>query len=161
MPDFSAFAGRACPDWYARPQLGVFIHWGMFAVPAWAPRGASITELAKNDYDRLFELSPYAEWYSNALRIEGSPTAQHHAAQYGDRPYESFRGEFEAAAAAFDADAWAELFASAGASYVVLVTKHHDGYCLWPSAVENPRRPGWRSKRDFVGELCEAVRGRG
>ncbi len=39
----AAFAGRACPDWYARPQLGVFIHWGMWAIPAWAPRGASVS----------------------------------------------------------------------------------------------------------------------
>ena len=59
---------------------------------------------------------------------------------------------------AFDAGAWADLFAASGAGYVVLVTKHHDGYCLWPSAVANPHMPGWTSRRDFVGELAEAVR---
>jgi alpha-L-fucosidase len=47
MPDFSAFASRSCPDWFLRPQLGIFIHWGIFSVPAWAPRGASITELTR------------------------------------------------------------------------------------------------------------------
>jgi alpha-L-fucosidase len=161
MPDFSALQGRPCPDWYAAPQLGVFIHWGIFAVPAWAPRGASITELTRSHYDEVFALAPYAEWYSNALRIAGSPTQAHHAAVWGERSYESFRPDFEAAAAAFDADAWAELFDAAGARYVVFVTKHHDGFCLWPSQVENPRRPGWRSRRDFVGELAEAVRARG
>ena len=161
MPDFSAFAGRPCPEWYRTPQLGIFIHWGVFSVPAWAPRGASITELAREHYDELFALAPYAEWYANALRIPGSPTAVHHAATYGDAPYEAFRPQFEAAAGAFNAYAWAELFAAAGASYVGLVTKHHDGFCLWPTEVANPHRPGWRSERDFVGELAEAVRRRG
>jgi alpha-L-fucosidase len=161
MADFSALAGRACPDWYARPQLGIFIHWGVFAAPAWAPRGVSIDVLAHERPEELFTLAPYAEWYSNALRIPESPTARHHAETHGARPYESFRDDFERAAAAFDAEAWAALFAEAGASYVVMVTKHHDGYCLWPSEVENPRRAGWRSERDFVGELAEAVRGRG
>jgi alpha-L-fucosidase len=161
MADFSALAGRACPAWYAKPQLGVFIHWGIFSVPGWAPRGASITELTRTHYDEVFRLAPYAEWYANALRIPGSPTALHHAETYGDRSYESFRADFEAAAAAFDAGAWADLFAAAGAGYVVFVTKHHDGFCLWPTEVENPNRPGWRSQRDFVGELAEAVRARG
>ena len=161
MTDFSAFADRPCPDWYARPQLGIFIHWGIFAVPAWAPKAESITDLARNDYDNLFAQAPYAEWYSNALRLPGSPTAVRHAEIYGDRPYDSFRPEFEAAAEAFDADAWADLFAASGAGYVVFVTKHHDGFCLWPTDVPNPHEPGWHSRRDFVGELAAAVRARG
>jgi alpha-L-fucosidase len=161
MADFSALADRPCPEWYARPQLGIFVHWGVFAVPAWAPRGVPIDQLSRERPDEVFTLAPYAEWYSNALRIPESPTARHHAETWGERTYESFRPDFERAAAAFDADAWAARFANAGARYVVLVTKHHDGYCLWPSGVENPRRPGWRSSRDFVGELAEAVRGRG
>jgi len=158
MADLSA---RPCPDWYRTPQLGIFIHWGMFAVPAFAPRGASIAELTRNDYDHLFARAPYAEWYANALRIEGSETARHHAAKYGSRPYDGFRAEFEAAAQAFDADAWADLFVAAGARYVVFVTKHHDGFCLWPTGVTNPHKPGWHASRDFVGELAEAVRRRG
>jgi alpha-L-fucosidase len=161
VTDFGVLRDRPCPAWYATPQLGIFIHWGIFAVPAFAPRGQSITELLKSDYDHLFARAPYAEWYENALRIEGSETARHHAAKYGTRSYESFRPEFEARASAFDARAWAELFAAAGARYVVLVTKHHDGFCLWPSEIENPHRPGWHSARDFVGELAEAVRARG
>jgi len=161
MADFSALRGRECPAWYAKPQLGIFIHWGMFAVPAWAPRGESITELTRTHYDEVFALAPYAEWYANALRIPGSPTRAHHAAIWGDRPYESFRPDFDAASQAFDANVWADLFVAAGASYVVFVTKHHDGYCLWPTEVANPHRPGWHSKRDFVGELASAVRARG
>jgi alpha-L-fucosidase len=161
LTDFGALAGRSCPDWYKTPQLGIFIHWGIFAAPAFAPRGQSIAELTKTDYDHLFARAPYAEWYSNALRIPESETARHHAGRYGTRTYESFRPEFEQAAAAFDAEAWAQLFAEAGAHYVVFVTKHHDGFCLWPTSVENPRRPGWHASRDFVGELAHAVRRRG
>jgi alpha-L-fucosidase len=157
----SGFEGRACPDWYARPQLGIFIHWGMWAAPAWAPRGTAITELFRQDYDHAFALGPYAEWYPNAMRVADSPTALRHAELYGDQPYEAFRAPFEAAAEAFDAEAWARLFEAAGASYVVFVAKHHDGFCLWPTEVENPHRPGWHSERDFVGELAQAVRARG
>jgi alpha-L-fucosidase len=162
MSDADApFLGRPCPDWYARPQLGIFIHWGLFAVPAWAPAGVSITDLFKSDYDSAMAVSPYAEWYWNAMRVPGSPTARHHAEVHGGRPYGDFRAPFEAAASAFSADAWADLFVASGARYVVLVTKHHDGFCLWPSDVDNPNAPGWRSSRDHVGELAAAVRARG
>ncbi len=161
MADFSAFKGRPCPDWYARPQLGVFIHWGVFAIPAWAPRGPSITELIRTDYDNLFTLAPYAEWYENALRIEGSPTRAHHAARWGRRTYDSFALDFAREAAAFDAKAWVDLFEAAGASYVVFVAKHHDGYCLWPTAAAHPRRANWASRRDYLGELADATRARG
>ena len=161
MADFSQFAGRACPEWYVTPQLGIFIHWGMFAIPAFAPPGKSITELFETAYDDAFVQGPYAEWYENALRDPDSPTSAHHRKHWGDAPYTAFREPFEQAAEAFDADVWADLFQAAGAKYVVFVTKHHDGYCLWPTAVENPWRPGWHSKRDFIGELADAVRARG
>jgi alpha-L-fucosidase len=130
-------------------------------VPAFAPGGVSIADLFKSDYDNAMAISPYAEWYWNAMRVPGSPTAEHHARVHGGRPYESFREDFEAAAEHFDAGAWADLFAASGAGYVVLVTKHHDGFCLWPSKVANPHMPGWASRRDFVGELADAVRARG
>lgn len=152
---------RPCPDWFAKPQLGVFIHWGMFAIPAYAPAKVSITELFRTDYEHAMAYGPYSEWYWNAMRVKGSPTEAHHAREHGGKPYEDFRAPFEAAARAFDADAWAQLFAAAGASYVVFVTKHHDGYCLWPTEVEHPHKPGWFSERDYVGELADAVRARG
>jgi alpha-L-fucosidase len=157
----ATYMGRACPAWYAKPQLGIFIHWGIFAVPAYAPGGTSIAELFKTDYDNAMAVSPYAEWYWNAMRVTGSPTAVRHATVHGGRSYESFRKDFEDAAEAFDANVWADHFAASGAGYVVFVTKHHDGFCLWPTDVENPHRPGWHSKRDFVGELASAVRARG
>src|SRR3990167_6695289 len=161
MADFSQFAGRACPEWYVTPQLGIFIHWGMFAVPAFAPPGQSITALFETAYDDAFVQGPYAEWYENALRDPDSPTSAHHRDPWGDIPPTAFRAPFEKAAEAFNADVWADLFQAAGAKYVVFVTKHHDGFCLWPTAVGDPWRPGWHSQRDFVGELAEAVRARG
>ena len=159
--NFDAFASRPCPAWFQEAGFGVFIHWGIFAVPAFAPRGRAIHDLAREHYDDMNKYLPYAEWYENAIRLAGSPSAEHHNKTYGNRPYTSFRPEFDDAARAFDAAVWADLFEAAGARYVVFVTKHHDGYCLWPTKVENPWRPGWHTKRDFVGELAEAVRARG
>jgi alpha-L-fucosidase len=114
----------------------------------------------RNHYDDANKYLPYAEWYENATRLEGSASAAYHKANYGDRPYADFRPAFDEAARNFNADTWADLFKQAGARYVVFVTKHHDGYCLWPTQVENPWRPGWHTKRDFVGELATAVRSR-
>jgi alpha-L-fucosidase len=102
--------------------------------------------------------SPYTEWYENSLRFPDSPVAQHHAAMYGDRPYSAFARDWEAGLEQWDPDSWAARFAATGARYVVLVTKHHDGYCLWPSTVANPHRPEWSCSRDVVGEFGEAVR---
>lgn len=161
MSSFEAFTSRPCPAWFRDAGFGIFIHWGIFSIPAWAPRGRAIHDLARDHYDDMNAHIPYAEWYENAARLPGSPTAVHHKSTYGDRPYTSFRPEFDEAAKAFDANAWADLFKAAGARYVVFVTKHHDGYCLWPTKVENPWRPGWHTTRDFVGELAEAVRKRG
>lgn len=153
--------GRVCPDWFAPAQLGIFIHWGIFTIPAWAPRGRAIHELTGDAYDMSAVLTPYSEWYDNALRVEGSETRARHLALYGDKPFTDFRPEFDAAARAFDADAWADFFVECGATHCVFVAKHHDGYCLWPTAIPNPHRPGWNTARDFVGELAGAVRARG
>jgi alpha-L-fucosidase len=159
--NFDAFKDRPCPEWYAKAGFGIFIHWGIFAIPAFAPRGQAIHDLMRDHYDDANKYLPYAEWYENAARLPGSATARHHAETYGNKPYAAFRPAFDDAAQKFDANAWADLFKTAGARYVVFVTKHHDGYCLWPTKVKNPWRPGWHTKRDFVGELAEAVRARG
>ncbi|MEQ1753659.1 MAG: alpha-L-fucosidase [Micropepsaceae bacterium] len=158
---FEQFKNRDCPDWYREAGFGIFIHWGMYAIPAFAPRGRAIHELMRDSYDDMNKYLPYAEWYENALRLEGSATQAYHQAKFGNQPYSGFREPFDEAARNFDADAWADLFHKAGARYVVFVTKHHDGYCLWPTAIANPWRPGWNTSRDFVGELAAAVRARG
>ncbi|MCB1028570.1 MAG: alpha-L-fucosidase, partial [Microthrixaceae bacterium] len=62
---------------------------------------------------------------------------------------------------AWDPRDWARRFRDTGARYVVLVAKHHDGFCLWPTSVANPHRSGWSTERDVVGELADAVRAEG
>jgi hypothetical protein len=111
-----------------------------FRYPPFAARLGSITDAFKRDYDRAVAMTPYTEWYANAIKVPGTPSAEFHHANYGDAPYEAFKEPFLAGLKNWDAGAWAEMFRDAGAKYVVLVTKHHDGFCLWPSAVENPRR---------------------
>lgn len=161
---------HALPRWFDDAKLGIMIHWGIFAIPAWAETILDPEEWLK-DLDKLtepplfgaewFTHIPYVEWYSNTMLIPGSPTQLHHNATYGaDFPYENFRPQFDAAAAAWSADPWADLFAQSGARYVVFVTRHHDGYSLWPSEVPHPKRAGWHSERDYVGELSDAVRRR-
>jgi len=147
--------------WFSDAKLGIFIHWGIFCIPAFAPRGRTITQITREHPDDGWAHLPYTEWYANSIRFPSSEASRRHAEVWGNRPYEAFREPFEQAAEAFDADAWASLFEEAGAKYAVLVTKHHDGFVLWPSAVQNPHRPGWQSRRDFVGELAGATRKRG
>jgi alpha-L-fucosidase len=157
----AALAARTVPQWWRDAKLGIFVHWTPASVPAFAPTGHTMVEPDAVRDPRGFAESPYVEWYENSLRFAGSSVARFHAAIYGDAPYEAFAREWEAGLATWDPDAWAARFAAAGARWVVLVAKHHDGYCLWPTDVPNPRRPGWHSTRDVVGELADAVRGAG
>jgi len=155
---------RAVPQWYEDAKLGIFIHWGPASVPAFAAgaplRPGELEEMLFHDSPR--KDLPYADWYLNAMSYPDSATAQHHAATYGNAPYADFKPTFEQhVSEGWDPNAWADLFYKAGAKYVVLVTKHHDGYTLWPSAVANPNRENWGSQRDLVGELAAAVRARG
>ena len=130
-------------------------------MPAWAPPTG---ELGKVDWNVWFKNNPYAEWYMNTLKFEDSPTRQHHVQTYGkDFDYLDFIPEFNKQIAKWDPNAWAKLFQEVGARYVVLTSKHHDGFTLWPSQVKNPNRPDNRqhADRDLVGELTTAVRAEG
>jgi alpha-L-fucosidase len=149
------------PAWWLDAKLGIFIHWTPASVPAFAPVGVDMGELLARRRPDALAWSPYAEWYQNSLAFPQSPVAQHHREVYGDRPYNEFARDWEAGLASWDPDDWARRFAATGARYVVLVTKHHDGYCLWPTEVRNPHVPDLYSTRDVVGELSEAVRGHG
>lgn len=152
---------HAPPAWWLDAKLGVFVHWTPASVPGWAPVDREIGEVLASGEPNPLAHTPYTEWYENSLRFPDSPVSRYHRETFGDRAYASFAGEFEAALDAWDPDAWARRFRDAGARYVVLVSKHHDGFCLWPSAVTNPGRAGWHTRRDVVGELAEAVRGAG
>ena len=96
------------------------------------------------------------------MQIHGSPTQQHHRETYGaDFRYDGFIPMFDESAAAADLDAIATLCRDAGAGYVVLTTKHHEGFPLWPTAIPHPSKAGYRAQRDLVGDMTDAVRRQG
>jgi alpha-L-fucosidase len=152
------------PEWYHDAKLGIFIHWSLSCIPAFAPRrmGDIIEILEKTGPEVLFANSPYAEWYLNGIRIKDSPFYEHHRATYGEGfDYYRFIEEFNAGLRDWDPNGWRDLFKSAGARYVVLVTKHHDGFLLWPSENPNPVMPACHASRDVVGELTASVKAGG
>ena len=116
----SVGAHRA-PVWYEDAKLGVFIHWGLYSVPGWAPRVPDIQELlVKSGPKRMLWENPYAEWYLNTMQITGSPTQVHHAQVYGDDyPYDNFVRTFDDASMGANLEAVADLchVAGAGTSY--------------------------------------------
>lgn len=157
-----SLAPHAVPDWFLDAKFGIFIHWGPYSIPAFAPHKRSIAEVGTGSERDGFASTPYAAWYQNTMLFEEGETARYHAQTYGaDYPYERFGEAFNAALEAWDPVSWARLFKRSGAGYVVLVTKHHDGFVLWPSDVENPNRADWQASRDIVGELAAAVRAEG
>lgn len=151
------------PPWFDGAKFGLMVHWGPCSIPAWGERSGVIQDLWANKGPRyLFKHNPYAEWYENTIRIRGSAAQQHHIETYGaDYSYDNFVAQFNELSAQMDPSAWADLFARAGARYAVLITKHHDGFVLWPSRVANPHKDGYVSPRDIVGDVTEAVRARG
>lgn len=157
----AALRRHRVPDWWRDAKLGIFVHWTPASVPAFAPVDADIGQLLQSGRSDALASTPYSEWYENSLRFPGSPVEVHHRTVYGSRPYTQFAADWEAALEQWDPHAWAARFAATGARYVVFVAKHSDGYCLWPTSVANPHRPGWHCKRDVVGEMAEAVRAAG
>lgn len=126
------------PKWYQNAKFGIFIHWGVYSVPA---------------YDN--------EWYPRNMYIQGSKAFEHHVKTYGPHKefgYKDFiplfRGEN------FDPAAWAELFQRAGAKYVVPVAEHHDGFQMYRSELSHWNAAEMGPKRDIVGELKAAVENR-
>ncbi|HXC53835.1 MAG TPA: alpha-L-fucosidase [Rhizomicrobium sp.] len=160
-PTLESLNAHPVPEWYEDAKFGIFIHWGLFSIPAFAAKSGSISDAFKNTYDIAVAQTPYCEWYWNAIKVPESDSAKHHADVYRNAPYEDFRAPFVKGLAQWNPAAWAQTFADAGARYVVLVAKHHDGFCLWPSGVSNPHEQDWTSARDIVGELGAAVRAKG
>ncbi|WP_404422638.1 alpha-L-fucosidase [Nibricoccus sp. IMCC34717] len=157
-----ALERRRTPDWFGAAKFGIFVHWGLYSVPAWAP--PSPTPDKVTDWRAFYTSNPYAEWYLNSLRIEGSPTSLHHRETYGPQfDYYQFSDSFNRLASQWDATAWAELFRASGARYAVLTAKHHDGFSLYPSQVEHPLpgHPRIHATTDLVGRFTEAMRGAG
>ena len=131
---------RPVPRWYTDAKLGIVVHWGLYSIPAFAePTDGDDTAFmrdltaGKDTRGRI----PHAEFYLNALRVPGSATARYQATYGPDVSYFDFRNRFERSAAAVDLGEWARCFAGAGARYVVMVTRHLDGYPLWPTKIAN------------------------
>lgn len=158
----SSLAKHTAPSWYRDAKLGIFVHWGLYSVPGWAPiQGPHDGDFSNQQW---MTLNPYAEWYYNTVRIEGSPTQAYHRDHYGAGfNYYQFAESFNRETAKWDPNEWATLFKQTGARYVVLTTKHHDGFTLWPTAVPNPHLPAGEAhaQRDIVGDLTKAVRQQG
>ncbi|WP_130838708.1 alpha-L-fucosidase [Lachnoclostridium sp. Marseille-P6806] len=163
-PTYESVCMHPLPDWYDDAKFGIFIHWSLFSVPGYAPvDGRDVIRLQKQtDMHYMMQHNPYAEWYLNTLRIAGSPTREFHEKNYGSGfSYFEFQKEFEQYSRKVNFDSWAQLMKDSGARYAVLVTKHHDGYCLWPSMNKNPMEEGFQSPVDLVGDWVEAVRAKG
>ena len=132
------------PDWYDNAKFGIFIHWGVYSVPAWAPTTSSGAS------------TEYAEWYWNHMDNSGDPTHQHHLQTYGQNTnYDDFIPQFTAAK--FDPKAWVQLFQQAGAKYFVLVSKHHDGFALFKTQYSHRDAFDLGPHKDLVQELFDAA----
>lgn len=161
-PTWDSVSTHPLPTWYDDAKLGIFLHWGLYSIPGWAPQVPNIQELlrTKGPKAMLWD-NPYAEWYLNTMQLPGSPTNIHHVQTYGqDFEYDGFRPAFDEGSMAADLDELAGVCAAAGARYVVLTTKHHEGFTLWPASIPHPRKGFYHAQRDIVGDLGAAVRRR-
>src|ERR1700680_3510639 len=79
-PTLESLNQHPLPEWYADAKLGIFIHWGLYSVPGWAPLVHPEHDFSAPDY---IKNNPYAEWYLNVMRIDGSPTQVYHREHYG------------------------------------------------------------------------------
>ena len=152
-PTLQSLNSHPVPAWYDDAKFGIFIHWGLYSIPAFASRFGTIGEVFRDRYDIAVAETPYTEWYCNAIKVPESESARHHREAWHDAPYRDFRTPFLEGLKQWSPRDWADTFAASGARYVVLVTKHHDGYCLWPSHVKNPNQAGWTTERDIVGRV--------
>ena len=73
-PDPKSLRAHPVPTWFEDAKFGVFVHWSLSCVPAWAPRAGSLIELIATRLPELQKYSPYAEWYWNCVRIPGVPS---------------------------------------------------------------------------------------
>ncbi len=138
-PSWESLRNFAVPAWYQDAKLGIFVHWGIYSVPAFGN-----------------------EWYARNMYVQGQPEFDHHVATYGPQSQfgykdfiPSFRGE------KFDPVAWASLFKRAGAKYVMPVAEHHDGFAMYDCSFSRWTAARMGPCRDVIGELAHAVRDQG
>ncbi len=128
---WESLAKYKVPDWYKKVKFGIFVHWGIYSVPAFG-----------------------SEWYSRNMYIKDSKEYKHHIETYGPHDrfgYKDFIPMFKAEK--FDAREWSDLFKAAGAGYVVPVAEHHDGFQMYKSEISEWNAYEKGPKRDVLGEL--------
>jgi alpha-L-fucosidase len=138
-PQWESLGHYEVPAWYRDAKFGIFIHWGVYSVPAFGN-----------------------EWYPRNMYVEGSDENHHHLATYGTPDkfgYKEFIPRFKAEH--FDPGAWAKLFKDAGAKYVVPVFEHHDGFAMYDCGLSDWTAVKMGPHRDLVGDLAKAVRAEG
>ena len=153
QPNWSSLNQRKIPGWFHQDKFGIFIHWGVYAVPSFAPVIANSG-------------NSYSEWYWYRIVEKQKDFIDFHDKNFGaDFKYPQFESRFKAEM--FDPQQWADVFKKSGARYVVLTSKHHEGYALWNSAEADRdwQRP-WNAvtgtpRRDLLGDLTNAVRDAG
>mmetsp|Transcript_114003 Transcript_114003/g.185803 ORF Transcript_114003/g.185803 Transcript_114003/m.185803 type:complete len:484 (-) Transcript_114003:141-1592(-) len=139
---------RPTPQWWSEQKFSLFMHWGLYAVPAFCPA----TPQTK---------TCYAEHFWDTSHNNGSAQQQYMRDVYGPHfEYQDFAPLFSAAN--FDPAAWASLFKRSGAQGLTMTSKHHEGWTLWP----NSRHANWNSvdtmpHRDLLQEVGDAVRAEG
>jgi alpha-L-fucosidase len=137
--DWNSLAAYRTPDWFRDAKFGIFLHWGIYSVPAFGN-----------------------EWYSRNMYIPGNPAYAHQLATYGPVTtfgYKDFIPMFRAEH--FDPNAWLDLFVQSGARYIVPVAEHCDGFAMYASAMTPYNALDMGPHRDVVGELAAATRSRG
>ncbi len=153
--NWASIDSRPVPDWFLDAKFGIFIHWGLYSVPAYSPTARDGVGV----YDR------YAEWYWKKWSDPNGKTYKYFK-DYHDRTfgpntqYQDFANDFTCEM--FDPALWAKILQGSGAKYVVLTSKHHEGFALWPSQ----QSWNWNSvdvgpHRDLAGDLTKAVRDQG
>lgn len=137
--DWNSLGAYRVPEWFRDAKFGIFLHWGVYSVPAYGN-----------------------EWYSRNMYVQGTDAFKHEVATYGPQSkfgYKNFIPMFRAER--FNPDAWVDLFVRAGARYVVPVAEHCDGFAMYDSSITNWDAAKMGPKRDVVGELAVAARRRG
>ncbi len=133
--NWDSLSGYELPEWYRKAKFGIFIHWGIYSVPAFS-----------------------SEWYSRNMYIQGSKEFEHHVKTYGEHKdfgYKDFIPMFKAEK--FDAGEWADLFKASGAKYVVPVAEHHDGFQMYKSEISHYNAAEMGPEKDVLGDLKTAL----
>ncbi len=161
QPTTESLRRHAVPQWFEDAKFGIFIHWGVYSVPAYHEWYVELIS-PKANFGFMLGGPPYTatrgdlpeELYRAHIREDA---VRYHVAHWGPNfAYDDFIPMFRAEK--FDPAAWAALFRDAGARYVVLTAKHGDEFALWPTRYTHRNSMEMGPRRDLAGDLLKAVR---